>query len=711
MFLDELDERSGRLVSGAHTLAADGPQAVAVADMRRDGHTIKGTAHVMGYEPIGAAAAVIEAVWDAVASGEVTTEDATLGDALAAASAELVTAGTEAPQSGSSALSAALAALAAVVPELVLPEIHVPPDAPLPEKVSSDTRERDFPSFPSPPGAQPASGRQPDAPNDTPPAELGSESGAPVSLRDLQDIPAEYGGVIGAVESWATEGTVIVNTGRLYRLINRIAATRAEAAALSDLVAAGAPDPSSLRDVIDGLALATANLQIDVLGLASLPVSSITGPLPQLVGYLAKKLGKNVALEVNGDVGVVVDRQVLEAISEPIRQLIVNSIYHGLEIPVKRKSDRKPNIGSLTLDVSLDANMLEIVVADDGAGVDWEAVHQSARDLGLIDTTVPVEAEALLPLLFRSGFTTGAIEGGRGDGLAGLAETVEELHGRVNFETWPGAGTRVSVRVPAWQALQKVLLVWAGGMRWAIPEAAVEHVMSTPGTVSEARGGLDEMDWNGGMIPVMPFSTVAGVDGVEDEPVTIILTHRVGTAAFSVAAVEGSRDVAVTELAPVAAGPDHVRGVALLGAGEVALVIDAGRLVERVKVVPRERRKRAGVLVVDDSEGGRAVLSGSLSSSGFATSMAGSVAEALDVLDEIPIDAVVVDFSMPTVSGIALVEEIRRRDDRMPIVMLSGVASEDDKARAKKAGVDRFFDKSDFREGALVTALWDLLEG
>ena len=190
----------------------------------------------------------------------------------------------------------------------------------------------------------------------------------------------------------------------------------------------------------------------------------------------------------------------------------------------------------------------------------------------------------------------------------------------------------------------------------------------------------------------------------------IVLSHRVGASAFMVASIEGSLEVAVTELAPLAAGPAHVTGVALLGAGEVALVIDVGRLVERTRVSPGESRSRARVLVVDDSAGGRAVLSGSLSSSGFSTSVAGSVAEALDVLADVPIDALVVDFALPTASGITLVEKVRLRDRRMPIVMISAVASADDKVRAKKAGVDRFFDKSDFREGALVTALRDLLE-
>jgi len=174
--------------------------------------------------------------------------------------------------------------------------------------------------------------------------------------------------------------------------------------------------------------------------------------------------------------------------------------------------------------------------------------------------------------------------------------------------------------------------------------------------------------------------------------------------------VETSRDLAVTDITSLGDAPGHVSGVVLLGTGEVALVIDAGQLIEGIRLIPAEDRRRARVPVFDDSGVGRGVLSGSLSSSGFTTSLASTVGDALDLLAELPIDAVVVDFGVPTASGIALVEEIRRRDRRMPILMLSDVASEEDRTRAKMAGVDRFFHKREFRGGALVTALWDLLD-
>jgi len=116
------------------------------------------------------------------------------------------------------------------------------------------------------------------------------------------------------------------------------------------------------------------------------------------------------------------------------------------------------------------------------------------------------------------------------------------------------------------------------------------------------------------------------------------------------------------------------------------------------------------VLVVDDSQGVRQVVSGVLASHGFSTVAAGSVSDALAALSNNTIDALIVDFSMPRADGVALVHMVRQRYGDIPIVMLSGVASEEDRSRAERAGVDAFFDKADFAKGALVETLRGLIE-
>ena len=725
MFLDELDQRAGRLSTAANTLALGDIEKIDFRLVCREAHTIKGTARVMGYVAVGAGAAVLEAAWDEIAAGSVPAGH-DLGEALEAVAVALHSAGDESPRDGTVELTEALERLTGLVQGLEMPDMPftaepgetVDPDPAQPQATSrasagfEDGDSMVLPTFPRPPGARPESGEATGAADDreTP---KGSSVGlveAPEPQR--LEVPEAYAGLIGAVEDWAGDGTVIVNIGRLYTLINRVAETRSGAADLVELVVEEAPDKEEMRSTAWGVAMATEALPTEVLGLASLPLSALTGPLPQLVSYLGKKLGKDIDLQVSGDTTRLVDRHVLEALAEPVRQLIVNAVYHGLETPAKRKMERKPALGLLTVNLLVNGNMLELVVADDGAGVDWNRVHASGVDIGLITKETPINEEALEPLLFEPGLSTGSIDRGhgQGQGLTKLADAVEHLHGRIQLKTWPGDGTRISIRLPAWQSLQKMSIVRSGGLRWAIPEAAVEHSMPTDDAGGRPGGDILEMDWNGRLIPLVSFAEAAGIPGAEDGDVTMVLSHRVGAAAFTVEEVEASRDLAVTDITSVGDAPDHVSGVVLLGFGEVALVIDAGRLIEGIRLIPAEDRRRARVLVFDDSGVGRGVLSRSLSSSGFTTSLASTVGDTLDLLAELPIDAVVVDFGSPTASGIALVEEIRRRDPRMPILMLSDVASEDDRTRAKLAGVDRFFHKSEFRGGALVTALWELLD-
>jgi CheY-like chemotaxis protein len=188
-----------------------------------------------------------------------------------------------------------------------------------------------------------------------------------------------------------------------------------------------------------------------------------------------------------------------------------------------------------------------------------------------------------------------------------------------------------------------------------------------------------------------------------------VISHRVGSVAITVRSVDGIREVAAKELGPLLAGPSHITGAALLGGGEVVLVLDAAALVARTRSVPAEELPGSRVLVVDDSIGARAVVSGALASSGFVTSVASSASEALDILAGNEVDALVVDFSMPQQDGADLVAEVRERGINVPVVMLSGVASEEDKTRSKEAGVDVFFDKADFREGALAETLRGML--
>jgi CheY-like chemotaxis protein len=146
-----------------------------------------------------------------------------------------------------------------------------------------------------------------------------------------------------------------------------------------------------------------------------------------------------------------------------------------------------------------------------------------------------------------------------------------------------------------------------------------------------------------------------------------------------------------------------------MGGGDVVLVLDAGAVVQMCQATPVPVVPRSRVLVVDDSQGARAVIAGSLASSGFSTSVAESAYQALEILHQEQVDALVVDFSMPAQDGVELVRKVRADGIEIPIVMLSGVAKPEDQQRALDAGVNAFFEKADFREGALAAQLRSLL--
>lgn len=533
----------------------------------------------------------------------------------------------------------------------------------------------------------------------------------------LPDDPEIYGpdlgGLLGALENWASGQTIQVSAGRLYRLINYVASMRVE---LDSILAEMRYAPQVTLDMIEhmtDLVRATSALEVNAMELGAVPVRQMTNTLPQLVRYLAKKLGKEIRFEISAADDLDIDRQVLDKISDPVRQLIVNAINHGIEMPAEREAAGKPATGVISVSLARQGSSFEVVVADDGGGINYGIVHQLAVSQGLVAAEAPIDVEMLRPILFFPGFTTKAGDelNSVGAGLANVADAVESLYGRIRIESKDGAGTTVTLIVPTVRDLQRVLIVDSGGMKWGIPEAVIDAVLPIQSAEIVSVEDRQSLRLDGNEIPLAP---IAGVIGATDNrpPVQVVaLAHRAGAAAVTVNEVLGIREVAAKELGPVVSGPSHITGAALMGGGDVVLVLDAGAVVQMCQSVPTPAAPRARVLVVDDSQGARAVIAGSLASSGFSTSVAESAFEALEILHEVHIDALVVDFSMPAQDGVELVRKVRATGIEIPIVMLSGVAKAEDQQRALEAGVNAFFEKADFREGALAAQLRSLLGG
>jgi chemotaxis protein histidine kinase CheA len=803
MFASEVAERSARLAEGARALRNGEVTPQLAGELMREGHTIKGTGKVMGYDRVAAAGHMLEMIWRWIQHGDIEPApifgrileglSTSLNDALTDP-AELDTAiaavqdyfeGQELPeplpsyQPEDSPMSPAVGdvgeprevvPVADVTPEVeavaddvaagvvpvadVTAEVEAVVDVAASDEVVDDggagqddgeeafTIEPDpesgtdfhdgvgeadegtsevIEAFPPPLPSEHEPETEPEAAVIEFPQ---PEVDAPGSGKtDLDEALGDLGGLIASVQDWAAEEIVTVNAGRLYGLVNHLVGLRMDVdaliAQLADLKQAVAADPffservEGIEEALGPIADSAESIETEGLGLASVPLRDITSTLPQLVGYLAKKTGNDVKLDVSGE-DLLIDRQVLDVLDDAVRQLVVNGIVHGIEDAETRLGVEKSAHGTIAVSASQEDTNLKLVVTDDGRGIDWKLIRNKAIEQGLIDDDTDMAPDRMRALLYRNGFSTLDEVGelaGDGMGMGLVREAVEQLNGSFKVESVPQKRTSVTITVPTHRAMQRALLVVSGKFTWGIPEVAVEDVIPMSAAAISVNNESTVIKWDGDDVPFASFADVVGFPTSKLPTQVVVVSSAVGRVAVAVEDVLGTRQVAAKELGALLAGSETVTGAALLGGDEVALMVDTASLTERQRRLAAEGPSFASprVLIVDDSLGVQQVVSSALATSGFMTSVAGSVADALGALQNEVFDALVVDFSMPRADGVALVHMVRQRHANTPIVMLSGVADEADVERARQAGVDAFFDKSDFREGGLAEKLHELI--
>lgn len=650
LFRRELEERSTALVMAAQALLRGEFDPADFEDTLRQAHTIKGSARLMGDDRIGAAASALEHAWQALSEGRVE------------ATAEVMAAMTELTTGLRSALDTDGG------PSLVAATVRV--------------------------------GRA-----------VGLST-SPIESMKSSDSEA-LGGLLTSVASSLLDGVTRVDTGELYRLINRLVEVALDTAAIADLTLVNleGADPKKVlaawRGQLERLTRSIVEVQDQAVALANVSFREAGESFPQFLRYLGRKLGKDVRFELSGE-DIELDRQILDQLREPLRHLLVNAVDHGLETPDARQAKGKPATGTVAVRARLRDERVQISVSDDGAGVDWNAVRNRARERGL-----DVDGD-LTPLLLRPEFSTrpGVDDfSGTGDGLSIVADVVERLHGGIQVESTPDEGTTILLTLPVSMVLQNMVVVAAGDQFWGLPEASVVSSMAlSDPRVQMSEGGRD-MRFEGSVIPVVSLTQMLGLPPSAFEEEVVVVSGRAGTVAVTVPEIIDRRRVAVKDLAPILEGTPHITAAAFLGGGEVLVVVDPNYLADYGRSRPVSTDRRPSILVVDDSAGVRQLIAASLGAAGFDVMVAAGAKQAVERLSQAAVDALVVDYSMPRSSGVDLVRALRAADVTIPIVMVSGVATAAEQAEAWEAGVDAYMDKFDLRKGVLTATLRRLLEG
>lgn len=330
---------------------------------------------------------------------------------------------------------------------------------------------------------------------------------------------------------------------------------------------------------------ATSRLQSAVMMARMQPVGRVFSRFPKLARDVARQVSKSVELEVVG-AETELDRNLVEALADPLVHLVRNAIDHGIESPGARSAAGKPEQGHVRLSAQQEGDHVTIEVRDDGAGIDPERIRDSAIRKGLIDAEAAarLSADECLQLIFLPGFSTRSEVSdlsGRGVGMDVVQSKIRELAGTVQIQSEVGRGTRMSIRVPLTLAILPTLLVEIEDDVYALPLVRVVEVLShddggtmwidgqrvldlreQPTPVLDLRAWLD--------VPPNPAGEATGVVLQAGEQRFVLVVDR----------VRGREEVVIKALPRTLRGLPGYAGASLIGDGRMALILDVDTLHE-----------------------------------------------------------------------------------------------------------------------------------
>ena len=491
---------------------------------------------------------------------------------------------------------------------------------------------------------------------------------------------------------------------------------------LDELYRASAEDSSRLEAL-------SCLIEVTVQQIRLLPLSTIFSLFPRMVRELADEQGKFIELQITGG-ETLADRRILEALKDPVMHMLRNSIDHGIEAADRRKATGKTPSGLISISASSYADRVEIVVSDDGNGLNVDSIRTTARQRGLVtnEALTAMSNEQVLGLILLPGFTTKRFVtdiSGRGVGMDVVQSNIKRLKGSLHIASEPGNGTSFTINVPNAMATLRVMLVESAGQQFGLPLDAVGQSRAVAATGVFTREGRNVVLYRGTPVPV---THLAQLLGMPSEPSThpaslqsstpcVILT--VGKSSFGVFvdSLVGEEHLVLKPPSMLLAGLHHIQGAAILSSGTICTVLDPGGLLALlrtdVSVKPLARRelnldqRKKLILLAEDSITTRTQEVRILEGAGYEVVAAIDGLDAYGKLGSRHFDAVVSDVNMPRLDGLQLAEKIRAIPEyaNLPVILVTSLSSDEDKRRGLEIGANAYITKPEFDQSILLDCL------
>jgi two-component system chemotaxis sensor kinase CheA len=366
---------------------------------------------------------------------------------------------------------------------------------------------------------------------------------------------------------------------------------------------------SNLSATAQKLDLLTSELQEGVMKTRMQPIRSVWSKLPRVVRDLSNACGKRVRLTMEGE-DTELDKTIVEAIKDPLTHIIRNAVDHGIESPEERLRAGKPEEGLLALSACHEGGQVNIVIADDGAGLSAQRIRDKAIERGLIprERAGDLSERELVNLIFMPGFSTAQSVtniSGRGVGMDVVKTYIEKIGGAIDVQTEHGKGTILRVRIPLTLAIVPALLIECEAARYAIPQVnVIELVRVDPDAKSRSIQYIHNAPvyrLRGELLPLVTLKSVLQGHGTMDESelrteeATYIVVLQADRSAFGLVVdrILDTQEIVVKPLSRHFRGVDIYAGATIMGDGGVGMILDAGGLARRVGLTEDGARDRS----------------------------------------------------------------------------------------------------------------------
>lgn len=489
-------------------------------------------------------------------------------------------------------------------------------------------------------------------------------------------------------------------------------------------------------------------LQSKLTKLRMRPLSDVLDRFPRALRELSLQQGKPVQLRVGGG-NTLVDRNILDALNDPLMHILRNAFDHGIEAAETRTAQGKPEEGLIEIRAAHRNNRTVITVRDDGGGIPLDKVRAKARQMGLDEVLLAAASEEdLLSLIFEPGFSTSdqvTALSGRGVGMDVVRDRLKQIQGEITVATEPGIGTTFTLSVPFTLTVSRVLIAESNRMLLAFPIDLIEEMVLLPPEQVMLMAGSEVFNWEGLVVQLirlsawLEFNCPRQLDGMEtpasvNVPTVLMLNQGNQVVGLEIDRSWGEQEVAIRKVEGLLPMPAGFSNCTILGDGRIVPLVDISELLrwiagsERARVDSKQARqnlppasspklpmvqgdhRHPTILVVDDSINVRRFLALTLEKAGYQVAQAKDGQDALDKLSAgLTVQAVVCDIEMPRLDGFGFLARFKADStfEQIPVTMLTSRSGEKHRQLAMSLGATAYFSKP-YNEQALLQTLKQL---